>query len=61
MTTNHLQKLWDSLGAPLDLVEKGKYGPEKTFKWKLHERDFNGSGDRAFWQSGSEDLNDLFN
>lgn len=49
------------MGAPLDLVEKGKYGPEKAFKWRLHERDFNGSGDKAFWQSRSEDLNDLFN
>ncbi len=26
---SNLKSLWDSLGAPLELVEKGKYGPEK--------------------------------
>ena len=46
-----LQAMWDSLGAPLELVEKGKYGPEKRLQWKFNDlkKDFAGTGDEQFW------------
>ena len=46
-----LKALWDSLGAPLELVEKGKYGQDKGLSWKFNElkKDFTGSGDEQFW------------
>ncbi len=33
----NLEELWSKLGAPLDLVEKGKYSTEKSIQWKYME------------------------
>lgn len=47
-----MRKMWDKLGAPLDLVDKNKYGAEKSLQWKfipVKKEKFASSGDNEYW------------
>ncbi|EAS01836.2 zinc carboxypeptidase family protein (macronuclear) [Tetrahymena thermophila SB210] len=57
------QQLWNQLGAPLDIVEKGKYAPDKQLAWKFKilPKNFASSNDQSFWQKTvKKDLVEFF-